>query len=70
VLQEAQFAAGLEHPSQLAQGAWLILDGAQHEAGDGGVEARGIERERLGHPSSTLTRIGAASAAACALARR
>jgi len=49
VLEEAQFAAGLEHASKLAQGAWLMLDGAQHEADDGGVDARGIEWERLVH---------------------
>ena len=55
VLQEEQLPAGSQHAMDLAQRARLVVDAAQHECGDDGVEGIVLERQILGrraqHPS-------------------
>jgi hypothetical protein len=48
VLDEQEVAAGLGHPVEFAKRAWLVVDCAQYERGDGHVEAVVLERQNLG----------------------
>src|SRR5687767_7923999 len=48
VLDEAQFAAGVEHTPQLCEGAREVRDAAEDEGDDGAVEGRILERKRFG----------------------
>jgi len=48
MLEEAQLAAGPQHPADLAQRRFLVEDGAQHKGDDGGVETRVACGQRAG----------------------
>ena len=48
VLHEEQAAARAQHAAQFAQRPWLVVDGAEHERRDRGVEAVVGERQVLG----------------------
>ena len=56
VLEEQQTAAGLEDSPDLADGACLVVDAAEHERRDNGVEAFVLERKILGGGAQDLAR--------------
>ena len=54
MLHEQEPPARTEHAAELAQRAGLVVDRAEHEGGDGDVEALVLERELLGGATDEL----------------
>ena len=70
VLVELELSAGAKDAAQIGERAVLVGDRAEHEAGDGGVDALAASGSRLATPASTRIGTAAVVAASAAAARR